>query len=40
MIDSRYPTVKRDTGFKIILEENIINLIMEEEVRRDSKITE
>ena len=33
MIDSRYPTVKRDTGFKIILEENIINLIMEEEVK-------
>lgn len=33
MTDSRYPTVKRDTGFKIILEENIINLIMEEEVK-------
>lgn len=33
MIDSRYPTVKRDTGFRIILEENIINLIMEEEVK-------
>ena len=33
MIDSRYPTVKRETGFRIILEENIINLIMEEEVK-------
>ena len=33
MIDSRYPTVKRNTGMKIILEEEIINLIMEEEVK-------
>lgn len=32
MIDSRYPTVKRNTGYKIILDEKILNLIKEIEV--------
>ena len=32
MIDSRFPTVKRNTGYKIILDEKIVNLIKENEV--------